>query len=666
MTTFKDFRDAVSLQLLEMEQHDLFTSNATRDELWSTYLNSFPEGSNPMFRERTEHDCNCCKQFIRSAGNALAIIDGDLVSAWDINVGGHYQVVADAMSALVKTRDIENIFLVDSKHVGTDTNDEYKDGNTITWTHFYHEIDSKFVVPRSQIATLKGRAKTNHDVLLRSLDEITSGAVEVVEELIEQNSLYRGEEHLGTVKMISALKAKYDDIGNRKDHFAWQESIKLGGVSSLRNTVIGTLLVDLSNNVELEKAVRMFENKVAPTNYKRPKALITKRMIDNANKTVQELGIEDSLYRRYATKEDISINEVLFANRPMREAAGVFDAIKDDVVSKKPSLSKVTKMSVNDFLENVVPKAESIEVYLENKHTNNLVNLIAPVHADTKNILRWGNNFSWSYNGEVTDSIKERVKSAGGSVTGDLRCSLAWSNSDDLDMHIYEPDGNHIYYGNRTSKTGGKLDVDMNNERHNSVDPVENITWPKKERMKEGEYVLKINNYSKRGTANVGFVVEIEFAGEILTFNHPKGLSQSETVKVATFNYTQKDGLKLVRSIGTTSQSKEIWGVNTNNFHKVSMIMNSPNRWDGATNGNKHLFFMLDKCSNPDKARGLYNEFLSEELKDHRKVFEVLGSKLKTEKSTNQLAGVGFSSTQNNSVLCKVQGAFNRTIEIEF
>ena len=57
---------------------------------------------------------------------------------------------------------------------------------------------------------------------------------------------------------------------------------------------------------------------------------------------------------------------------------------------------------------------------------------------------------------------------------------------------------------------------------------------------------------------------------------------------------------------------------------------------------------------------------LKSNKKDVGKVFEVLGSKMKTEESEDQLSGLGFSTTQRNSVFCKITGSFARTIEIVF
>ena len=53
-------------------------------------------------------------------------------------------------------------------------------------------------------------------------------------------------------------------------------------MARFRNTVIGTLVQDLSAGVDLEVAVKSYETKVAPQNYKRPTALITKAMVESA------------------------------------------------------------------------------------------------------------------------------------------------------------------------------------------------------------------------------------------------------------------------------------------------------------------------------------------------------------------------------------------------
>ena len=84
------------------------------------------------------------------------------------------------------------------------------------------------------------------------------------------------------------------------------------------------------------------------------------------------------------------------------------------------------------------------------------------------------------------------------------------------------------------------------------------------------------------------------------------------------------------------------------------------------TLGNKHFFFMIDGCANDGSARGFYNEFLKAELDQHRKVLEMVGAKIRTDESEHQLSGLGFSSTQHDSVICRVNGSFSRIINIKF
>ena len=671
MSNFKDLKAATQAQLTKMAEGELFRTGIDKDLLWDTYLSSFSEGTNPIFRERTEHDCQCCRQFIRACGDVVSIIDNKLVSIWDIKIGGHYQVVADALSALVKAEKVSNIFVHRESSLGTDFNHEMKDGKTKKWNHFYFQLPTKFVKRGDDIGTATSEALGSKEVLKRGLTEISSEAIETVLELIEQNSLYRGTEHKRTVELVQTHKAHFEAIEgeDERDNYCWLISAELGGASRARNSVIGTLLVDISEGVELDKAVKSFESKVAPTNYKRPTALITQSMIKNAQKKVKELGIEDSLPRRYAVTEDLTINNVLFADRSVKQAMDVFDEMAEDVPSNTGNLKKIDEVDIDTFIESILPRADGIELLFENKHSNNLMSLIAPVDKDAPNILKWGNNFSWAYNGEVADSLKQRVKNAGGNVDGVLRFSIQWNDGDnnqnDFDAHCIEPDGNLISYQKkgRIQPSSGMLDVDIVSPGKNVA--VENITWINKAKIQQGNHKLLVHNYAHNG-GKTGFTAEIEYEGKIYSYCYDKELRQGEKVCVAEIKFNRNTGIKFISSLPSTQASKEIWGVPTERFQKVSMIMNSPNHWDGEKTGNKHLFFILEGCKNEEKARGFFNEFLDEGLREHRKVFEVLGSKMKTEKSDNQLSGLGFSSTQKSHVFCKVAGSFTRTIKITF
>jgi len=95
-------------------------------------------------------------------------------------------------------------------------------------------------------------------------------------------------------------------------------------------------------------------------------------------------------------------------------------------------------------------------------------------------------------------------------------------------------------------------------------------------------------------------------------------------------------------------------------------LMLSPNHWHDQNQGNKHWFFILRDCLNPDPVRGIYNEFLRSGLEKHKRVFELLGSKSKAPFSDKQLSGLGFSSTKRNSIIILTQGSNNNAYKLQF
>ncbi len=97
--------------------------------------------------------------------------------------------------------------------------------------------------------------------------------------------------------------------------------------------------------------------------------------------------------------------------------------------------------------------------------------------------------------GEVAQGIQERVGRAGGKA-GEVQFSLSWHSTNDLDLHVIAPSGEHISYQHRRSRCDGMLDVDMNVQPE-SIEPVENIRWLDRS-APMGRYTVLVHQYRWR------------------------------------------------------------------------------------------------------------------------------------------------------------------------
>lgn len=688
---FKDFVKAIqkNLQQMSKDSSRLFTVNVDTEELYNLYLDSFPAGTNEIYRERREYDCSCCRHFIRDVGNVVSIKNGELHTIWGINPvsDDKYNVVAAALDAYVKQKAVLGVFLKKEKRIGTPENREMlPTGKINKYEHFFVDLPEICIFKEYYGHTLEGDLSQFRDirnVFKRSLDEISKEAIDTVLELIAQNSLYKGAEWKKQLTEFKNYQKEYGKLTDeQKELWIWEKSIAAGAViGKIRNHSIGTLLVNISEGMNLDIAVRKYEQIVAPVNYKRPKAIFTKKMLEDAKKTITELGYMDSLQRRFATLDDITVNNILFSNKDAAKritgAMDLFDEMEQDVAIDPKRFSKVEEISAEDFIKNVLPVAKELEVYLENKHIQNMVSLIAPEVADAKTMFKWNNGMSWAYTGNITDSdIKENVKAAGGSVTGIVRFSIQWNDGNgkdnsDLDAHCLEPQGgDHIYFSHKISRyTGGELDIDITDPiyqcKSNGGVAVENITYPSKERMKPGTYKFYVNQYSFRNSQ--GFKAEIEVNGEIHSYEYNTPVRGN--VDVAEVILDQSGNFKVVDKLpgNCATISKDVWGIKTLQFTPVSVVCYSPNYWDEQKGiGHQHLFFMLKDCINPEEPNGYYNEFLKLELEQHRRVFETLGAKAHVKDVDDQLSGVGFSLTKRNDLIIKVKGATERVVKVKF
>ena len=686
-TEFLNFRNAFIRNfdnLKNTENTVILKADVDMDELWNLYLDSFEPGFNEIYRVRREHDCSTDRQVIKHCGNMLFVIEKEgnyeVKTVWDFeSPEAMYTPVIKAVDAFVKAAPIASPFYSDRKAIGSlESHALNADGEIETYNHFRVEYPANIVVNPYKIGEYTGEYITHKDVFKRSITELDLESLKLVLDLCETKNIYRGEEKVYDLRRIIALIEKYNALADDKQRelFIWHKAASVSGsVKNYYNNPVAKLAINIDEGMDLDVAVRKYESMMAPTSYmnSRP-SIVTASMVKSAEKTLTEdLGLPiQSLVRRFANLSDISINNLLFCNRDAsirvqgaKKAGGLLGLLgmNDDNSGDPRKLSGVREISIKDFVDNVLPKAKNVELYVENRHERNLVSLMAPT-VEHANLFKWNNNFSHTYKNDLADSeLKQQVKAAGGDVDGVLRFSIMWNDKDrfdgcDNDAHAMTP-GGHIFFADKKNySTGGALDVDIINPSRDKK-AVENITFPSLEKLKAGDYEFYVNCFSRHeGTA--GFRAEIEFDGRIYSYDYPYALGYKQDVPVATVHYDGRGNLSFkkenLKSTASGGASREMWGIKTNSYVPVTVACYSPNYWDEQDGiGNRHYLFMLKGCVNDEKPVAIKGEYLKHELMAHRKTFAYLENQMRVQDTEDQLSGLGFSSTQNNHFYVRVE-----------
>ena len=231
----------------------------------------------------------------------------------------------------------------------------------------------------------------------------------------------------------------------------------------------------------------------------------------------------------------------------------IFDGVKPTATRhKKSEFDGIPEVDIEKFMKDILPGCSSIEAYFTSDHKGNLVTMTTAENKESKRIFRWPNNFSWTYNGNLAgkSQIKQAVKAAGGFVDAFFRFSIMWNDEwqkkkvlTDLDAHCVEPGGNHIYYssefrkdrGNRKSRCGGQLDIDMICPEQTGV---ENIYYTDKNKLMDGDYKFYVHHYSGTPTT---FKAEIVFADQVYTYNYTQPSRGNMDIKVIRYDESNQN-----------------------------------------------------------------------------------------------------------------------------
>ena len=147
--------------------------------------------------------------------------------------------------------------------------------------------------------------------------------------------------------------------------------------------------------------------------------------------------------------------------------------------------------------------------------------------------IEWDYVVEGAVDGVLSEEALDAMLASLNAGSGDITISMMWDSSDDLDLHVFTPDGSEIYYNNRTAQNG-VLDIDANTYDHMMDSPDENVYFTS---PYNGEYWIYVNDYEDRTEGITNFMVRITIGGESQIFTGTIDGTTS-TIEVVGFEYS--------------------------------------------------------------------------------------------------------------------------------
>ena len=136
------------------------------------------------------------------------------------------------------------------------------------------------------------------------------------------------------------------------------------------------------------------------------------------------------------------------------------------------------------------------------------------------------------------DEVNARLDAAGAAKCVEADClgiTIMWDNTvttNDLDIYVYTPNGNTIYYSQK-SHDGGVLDIDA---RESTASPIENVIF--ENGAPAGNYRIEVKNYQANHSSTKDFILALQKPGESTRtiYNFQMSGTSKEIIEVANFD----------------------------------------------------------------------------------------------------------------------------------
>lgn len=356
----------------------LFETDA--DGLNDLYLDSLPA-------ERQVHNCSCCKRFIGTFGNLVAINEaGDTIPVmWNPEgVPEFYHAAFAAMFAKVKRARVTSVFLNKQTMWGMPSTRE--------WSHIAVQPPPRLVYREGALTAgqAMAAAKENFRTVATALADFKPAQLDEGLRLFRAGALARGDKFIGPMQWLRTLQDR--PKGRRGENVLWRAiATAPEGYCHPRASVIGPLLDDIANGLPFAEIKARFDAKLGPLIYQRPQAAPTAGNIKAAEEMVAKLGLAPSLERRYARLDELQTIWTPKQQAPAAPFGGVFGHIKpkDAAGTVYPVDMPAVTMTWDKFTRTILGNAERLELLVPGH--GRFIGLTTAVNADAPPILKWDN-----------------------------------------------------------------------------------------------------------------------------------------------------------------------------------------------------------------------------------------------------------------------------------
>lgn len=322
--------------------------------LWSLFLNNLPTN-------RAHYNCRSCNHFIERFGGLVSMtVDGFTECvAWPPDVPAFFQQSVKLMREAVLAAKVVGVFLSSEEVFGVPQSPK-------GWTHLHATNANVFSNKLLTDSQREAELVEEYALVQRSLAEFKPEQVDAALQILQSEQFEGFEKGVQIAEWFHNLVKRVLHVRNSRlrENIVWcAVATAPPGFTHLKNGMVGTLFKDIAEGKTFEQCRKSWHDKMHPLKYQRPQAAPSVGQVENGEKVVERLGIQNSLRRRFANVSDLK--HVFWKPKPNIQdsvAAGVFGHLLPEANPTVNVALPNQTMTWMKFQRDILPNIRTLEI----------------------------------------------------------------------------------------------------------------------------------------------------------------------------------------------------------------------------------------------------------------------------------------------------------------